>query len=825
MEMLRTAVEEELNIRLPRSPRDGPMGRLIERGLMVQYPAMERKPGSAHGNGTARVYRATGLDRVTLRELMALAAECIDPEHRGTRGRKGHAIEARQTATISRAQYDKIRTMARHVGYHLLPTAETEEEAYDAVNGAYLMWDPADGPEGDWRLMYELIDMARPPARRRADDRSAARTLLDLAATHGLLLRAARSESYVIPTAWTDVQERWTAAAKHPGIAAVLGVNYWLGAISEVLGPEVDPNALTVKQMERVVEHVQDALLADRTLTTGHKASIRRAIRRVMDAGLIPECDVNGWDYRQRHRAAAWSQTVTNQIAAAVATDKRSPGLDRKKNGYAAWNHFPFPILGDPSHPYSIARAMDFHTAKGRERDRLGFRGVGTYPKESARGKSSLSQAYWAEATVKIRLGTLAVYVGWIQRHTTINLEVASLEDLLKPELVERFTDAVDKGEWCTPDQGQRALVTIGLITSPCLEDEALKKGEMEIAERFFLTSCIATGRGKRKVDGSFDGRPLYKQLAERDGAQSAEQTQKEQAEAVEAAYRDVLGVAWAYDGMTLVYENAIKRVLDTLGMSSTAELRKRWEDLDVRPTELESLRALTMWNLSLAAPLRTETHCLLECSMIKDHHGRQLTLSARAAIFKQDANGDYKVSLWREREASGFDAELMRLYLQPHGIRHRLLAPAGARFTSAPWLWVNSCTRGNAKRAKVLNATVVKACKKVIEFAALEMGLTAQQERKLLEVGRVHPFRHAVAGRLVAMGRVEDARILLHHRGTDQLYAVYAVNNADVSTGGLRAEIAAHNPSRDLGTLVESATPDELAELELMIRAKLEPG
>ena len=828
MKQLRAAAKDELGIDLPRSPRDGPVGRLIEAGRIALYPAMEREPG---GHGTMRMYRATGLDGMHLGILMELAHAAIDPTLKGKRGRKGHTASARHVERISPAQHDKIRTMARHVSYFLSPTAETEQEAYTAVRGAHLMWDPAEGLDGDWRLFYELIDASRPPVKRRADDRGAAKTLLDLAATHGLLLRQARSESYVIPTAWIPVQEQWTAAARHPGIAAVLAVNYVLGAVAEVLGSEVDPGALTQDEVEQVVQHIQDALLADRSLTTGHKTSIRRSLRRLMDAGLLPRADVNGWDYRQRNRKAAWSATETDAIATTAASEHRGAGLDRMGEelkvgrartsrrradlpGYAAWKNFPFPVLADPDHPYSLARCVDFHTAKGRERGRLGFRGLGTYPREPARGTSDLSLIYWSEATVRMRLAGLALYVGWVRRHTEIDLRSASLADLLTPELVEGFVDAVDEGSWTTPDQARRVLVTIGLIASPCLEDEALKMRDTARADQFHQVSCLATGRGKLREEGYYDGSPLHKQLRESAVSRKREHVQQAEAEAVESAYREALGVDWAYDGMVALYAAARERVLKGLGLASMAELRERWETLRVRPTDLEHLRALCIWNLSLAAPLRTRTQRLLTCAMIVDHHGRRLDLAAPAEIFKVESNGPYRAKLWTAGDpGGGFDKELMAAYLMPGGIRHRLLNPRGGRRTS-PWLWVNSFARPNTRRAQILGPTMVTACKTVIRLAARGLGLSAPQVKKLLAAGQVHPFRHAVAGRLVYQKRIEDARILLHHRGYGTLHKVYAARNHNVSTSGLRAEIAGSAGDTRLLTLLQGATPEQHAEV-----------
>ena len=800
---LRDAVHNELGVDLPQSPKDGPVGRLIQRQEIVQYPAFERP--AEQSNGRMRVYRAIGVDQIHLGVLVNAAAAAVDPTRRDKPGRKGSS--GAEIDRFSPRQYERIRTMARHVAWYLNPTAQTEDEAYAAVRGAYLMWDPAEGLDGDWRPLYDLVRASRPPKNRVAADLGAAKALMHFAAAQGFVLRTARSERYLIPTDWAGVQERWVTAAKSPGVAAVLGVNWLLSAIAEVLGPEVDPEALSQEQAERVVCHVQDDLLADRSLTTGHRTSIRRTIRRVMSAGLLPSADVNGWDYRQRNRKSAWSKTVADQIAATVATERRGGGLDRNPTGYGAWRDFPFPVLADPNHPYSLARAIDFHTAKGRERERLGLRAVGSFPREAARRSSNLSFEYWSEATVRIALQQLTSYVGWIQRHTAIDLQSASLADLVTPELISAFVDAVDEGTWTTRAYAQRTLVYLGLIASPCLEDQALIQGQGDLANRFYEASCLATGKGGRDATGRYDGRSLYQQLRETDDvAYDSLGRQRAQAQALEAAYRLALGVDWAYDGMVRVYQAATSVVLDRLGVASTAELCQQWETVTPQRRDLIALRALAIWNQALAAPVRTETMTKIRLGML-EHHPHRLDLQIPARLLKVEANGDYHIQLWSDAKP-GFDVDLWRLYSMAGGVRDQLLTSPTGRHRSEGYLWVNDFARARTSRERVLSATLNEACRRIINLAANALGLSAEKRDALARTAHMHSFRHAVAGRLVSNDCVEDARLLLHHRGYETLLAVYADRGRNVSTGRLRAEIISEprgqHPDADLRVQLE---------------------
>ena len=287
LETIRDAALETLGVKLPRSPIDGPLGRLISADEIIKAPHKVRVPGSRHGNGTRNVFRAAGLDRVHLGMLMEEAASAVDPSKaKGNPGRKGLRLVDRMPDTLSVAQFTKIQVMARHVAYHLAPTAGCDEDAYGAVTSAYLMWDPDAGIEGDWRPFYELVNASRPSPKSMAEYITSARLLLDCCSVRGLLLRAARSRMYLVPASWTATQKAWLDAATHEGIAAVLAVTYWLGALAEVFGAEADPAALSPLQVERLVEHVQASMQADRSLTTGHKHSIRRSMRRIMAAGL-----------------------------------------------------------------------------------------------------------------------------------------------------------------------------------------------------------------------------------------------------------------------------------------------------------------------------------------------------------------------------------------------------------------------------------------------------------------------------------------------------------------------------------------------------------
>jgi hypothetical protein len=817
---LRRHARDELGIALPRSPHDGPLGRLIERGEVVMYSAKERYVGSRHGNGTGNVVRAASVDDVTLGALMRVAAEAVDPGFKGSKGRKGHSLQARSVERISPKQFDRVRTMARRVAYHIAPTAATAEEAYEQVGGIYLCWDPAAGMDGDWRPMYDLIRSTR--ARDLENHLAAAKTLLDLGATHGFLLRAPRSSQYVIPTAWATVQAEWVAAARHPGIAAVLAVNHWLGAAARVLGPETDLRTLTREQVERMVERVESDLFVDRSLRDGQRQSIRRAMRRIMNAGLVPEVAINGYDYRQRHARTAWSAGITQQIAATMNARRRSSPDPVTGVGYEAWRDLPYRVLADPNHPYSLARVIDYHCAKGRERDRRGFRGRGFWPdNRPARGSSSLTREYWSDATVRMRLGHMAMYIGWVRdRRLAVPpgtdrkafleswMTNVSLADLLTPELLEAYVDDVLAGRWSTPDSGLRTLVTIGLMAAPCLQTEAQRAGDVALAGRFFDVACLATGLGRMTPEGH-DGRPLYTQVEESDnvGGDRTER-QKKAAKAVEDAYRNVLNVDWAFDGMARVYVAALTRTLRDIGVQSVAELQGAIKAIELRPTDAERLRALSVWNLHMGAPLRTSTSSRVELAHVVDR-GRAIHLDLPSHLFKRDANGPYSVELWRDGDENGFDVELLRYYVSR--VRLALLNPGGSGRRSSTRLWVNSFARGKAKHLGVLESTLNSDCKTVIRLGSEELGFTADQTAQLLKVGQIHSFRHSVAGRLVAAGRMEHARILLHHRGYDTLLKVYAVADQRVSTGLLRGR--PNNPDT-LEALVDRATPAERARL-----------
>lgn len=871
LEMLRAAVKDELDVQLPRSASDGPVGRLIQSGEITVYPAKERIPGSEHGNGTRNVYRAPSVDQMHLGRLIDFARAQIRPDDEvpTRRGRTGLTLEARtRILLINEKQFGRIRTMARHVAFHLMPRAESEDDAYTAVHGVHLMWDPADGLEGDWRPMYDLIRASRPKPNVVPEYKGAARLLLDLAANHGYLIRERITERYVVPTTWIDVQGRWCAAAEHPGIAAVLGTNCFLGAISEVLGPEVDPEALTLEQTKRVVEHVQDALLADRSLTTGHKTSIRRSIRRLMDAGLVPLTDVNGYDYRQRHRMAAWSSTVTGAIARAVASGRRGPGLDwipekdgkgrpwkrrlADAPGYAVWKDFPFPVLADPDHPYSLARCVDFHTAtdhsESEERTRRGFRGLGTFPRVAPRETSSVSDVAWNEATTAIRLSSFALYIGWVLRHTEINLETASMADLIRPDLLRDFKTAAATGAWSTPNQAQRALVAIGLVASPCLEDEAVRRGEEKLADQFFAASCLATGLGERSKDGSWSGITLHDGLrpaAAAPGARSEEdededelgdedvdspdyaervQRQRAKAERVESTYQRVLGVDWAYDGMVLLYNAAQGSVLRELGVASIAELRARWMELVILRDTLIALRALSCWNILLAAPMRTRTARHVTRRMLKEHRNT-LNLSVPAKYMKVPANGPYRVQI-RGGEGDGFDYETHRVYTDLAWPALLTSSRTGGETRNARYLWVNDWSRARTSRDQVLAATLNGMVRKVVELASDELGLTAEQRQDLLDIAQVHNFRHAVAGKLVNEELAERAAKLLHQNGTTTLRKVYAAGGLTPSTGDIRAGLTSlmgpgtsvEVPASDLVTRIEQATPEERAAVSRLL-------
>lgn len=809
LSQLRDVVREEIKIDLPRSSLDGPVGRLIREGKIIQFPAYER-PEEGGGDGRMRVFRATGVDQVTLADLMREAETAVDPEGRGRRGRRGD----RRVETISQPQYDRMRTVARHIAFHLNPKLKGDEEAaFAAVGSEYLHWDPAEGPAGDWRRMLDLVRASRPPASQVETYVGAARMLLDLGATRGLLLRSESGERYLVPAAWAPVQARWIEAARHSGLAAVLGTNVLLAAIAQVLSPEVDPEALTREQTERVVMHIMDALLADGSLTSGQRTSVRRTIRRIMGAGLLPTVDVNGWDYRQRHRKAAWSSSITKAIAAIVAAEHRGRGL--VKSDYEVWESFPFRELGNINNPFSLASAVDYQTATGRERKRLGFRRLGDFPRAETRKTSALSTIAWSEATVRIALDAFAMYIGWIARYSNVELESADLRDILTAELVEQFVDTVLEGEYTTIKQAQRVLVYIGLICSPCLEHRALKEKNTDLADCMYDLACLVTGKGSRDEDGDLDGQNLFDQLADYlSGDEDSIEVQRRQAKRLEDAFRDVLSVG-AFDGLVLLFREARSAVLERLGVASTAELRRQWVDIAprLRRTELGQLRALNYINVALGAPVRTRNHCELVMDDIVLQAGR-LAIQIPAERMKVEGNGPYEVTLWTDDAPSGFDIDLWRIYEMNGGIRSLLLTNTRGLKAHSAAVWVNDFGRARTKRAEVLPATVNKMLKEVVELGAIRIGLECGQRQRLIAVVRNHSVRHAMGSKLIPRGEHEQARVLLHHANLDMLFAVYSDRDRTTTTGRVRAEIGVELARRVEGLDLVDAVMNAPAEV-----------
>ena len=743
------------------------LGQLISEGKILKSPVQVGKQSR---------FRAADIDRVTLGDLLRLAESCVDPRLQLTAGRSQKLGEVREVETISPRQFTRIKTMANTLAAYLVPDAAASgasgEELWDRVDDESLwMQDPAAKGISAWSRIRSTVEKASTPKRLR-DDLGAADLLLDLAATHGIIIRSRTTEDrrFVIPVAWLEVQERWIELVRDIR-GHNLGVMELMRAASHVLGPDGDLDELKTEPVGRaVVERVRATLIAGTHYRPTQRTWIRNTLRRLVAAGELPKIEINAYDRRTENRLRAWNSSFDKAIAAAHKHDW--------ENREAAWEGFPFAALGDPANPYSLRRIVDLMTAPNHARRKHGWPSPGFVARNRVRGKSLVKPRPWTKGTTRKNLGTLAYFIGMIRKlRPNADLQTLDLRHLLTSEYAQLVLQARER-RILTDRTAWDILIYMGYFASPWMEWLALQEEDVEAADRFAEFAEEVTGKGPL-VNGVRQP-PLVKDLTDStdEGRDSVEGMRAKAAE-VQRVYEENLGVAFAYEGMVRVFEAARGRVLAVLGCSCFEELARRWDTADINRKRLVEIRNLALWNDLLAAPMRSRATLGQTMGMRHFKDGR-LILDVDADLQKVPRNGRYRVTLC-DGPGSAYDLDLWNLYAER--VRPALLGPH-----SSDAVWVTDMSQNNATHPDLQAQSLLGAVRSVLGLAGPELGY--KDDSAFNGARDVHAFRHAVGSYFVAHERHETARLLLHHKGLDLLLQVYANPNERVTTGDVRAQI-----------------------------------
>ena len=476
---------------------NGPFYRLIE-----PFLADGRVVNLGHLKGFARTGTSS---TVTLADLMEHAASRVDAAFRGKPGRPS-ASKARIVEQISPPGYDMMCTVA-----NLVAKAVTgHERNWAGVGAQWFGWDPAlgDGGAGGWAITAhverwvlqaareedEAAGVAFDPARyRKRVNRysSALSTLLHLAVGTVLAPTARHSESYSTHFAeWQQHIDRWaTRLCFHKkareGTAKKIRQGLRTLALYATRAGFTDP-ALTDW------EGVRDAIMRDfeRGALQRDVMNWARWVYRVMRGHMI-----------QRTADSEWptSHTKRTSIVSAGAI------LDATRGHWEEWSAAlagTMPAADEGGYTQPDYGLKGWHTwatvRKGELEIRYGLPErcwPRPTPAEERRIKKRPDLFKLTPKVAQGRLGQFALVAGWLRDTRGTDFDGMDARALVEP------ANALAFAGWCASRKAARSglkdddldgrssvgssvLFSLATLASPYLEAVALKRGELDVADR-----------------------------------------------------------------------------------------------------------------------------------------------------------------------------------------------------------------------------------------------------------------------------------------------------------------------------------------------------
>lgn len=800
-----TAVEEELGVALTSRAEAGPLRRLLNDGRLVRYPVLEGVDGlfSTAGSYT---YRTPDVDEINLEVILDLARANINPKLELKSGRKSTASAhgSRKVLEVKGAQLAMIETAVRGLVEHLVPSSrpqpkDTPEQKHArhvaglrAITAHQLVWAEGAGAHGtgDWAILADA-EAAFREVEKNSRHRyvGAIRTLLDLAATHGYLLRQevhGASRTF-LPTAWAAALGEWSRLVQQSQHWNRSGGTAQLSRIMAALAElymhsleDVDPLRLTQKQSQSFGRFFAARLAADRKISQHHRAATLAMLRALMDVGVMKPVALNQYDRRRTTgRKNAFDCTVYKAIAKEF--DMRTRDLSAN---YGLFRKLGSGKFFDPENPYSLPRLVDWYTlrlAQHRKEKEMGA--IDSFPRERVRGSGGLSGRPWSKASLELHLELLGMYLGYVVRYHGVDLNgTVDARHLFTEKLLTGFVDAVHTDGWTTAKRAHDIIYHVSLYCSPCWESAAVAEGEDGAgdADRFQRLADYAAGRGTRSATG-WDGLTLHSSQGEVWGlGQDANvETQRLRAEQVQSAYEEAMGEQYAYIAMLRLRNAMIRRYAREMGVDGLVQLRCAIESGNRRLSvnEFVTLRDIRMWADALAAPNRRETIAAMDVSEFRETRNGHLWVEVPARKMKVTRNGDYKLKVGT-RGATG-DARYRMDLRDAYDVARRQFL----RGTQTEVLYVSTQDGREVEDPHRLAAGSITTCfRRILEYGAEELGIDVGPILALNGLASSHAHRHAAASYFVAMNEQELARKMLHHKGMDTLLEVYARGKSDRS-------------------------------------------
>lgn len=829
-------VKEDLGLVLKpvSAPAAGPFKRLLDAGELVRFPLREAPGAGFQGTGGgAYTYRVADLDTVHIGTLLNCArahtneALVLRPGRRRSDDRD--VVEVRSTKDIETA----VRKLVEHVFPWATPkrgrTAVENNTAYEdalrRIDSTYLTWAEGAGANGagDWAILENEAKAAFAHLGKETQNKyiGALRTLLNLGATHGYLLRtiAHGVGRTFLPTAWAEALKTWNVAVRatehYSRSMGTAQLSRIMGALADTFQnavDSIDPLSLTEAQTQHFITHFLPRLAADQTISKHQRSVVLATLRGLVSAGIFADVDLKAFDTRcKRLRKNAFRADVMREIAEMFGSEKRLGG----KVDYAiflrlgAGRFFQIEIMEDGKplvNRLSLPYLINWYTVLDTiERKRLGMKSVNAVAREKVRGTGGLSGLTWVTESVEQHLELIGMYLGYLVRHHDLNLDGDwDASDVFTIEYLDAFMGAVDQHRWTTKKRALDLIKNISMYASPCWESGAVKMQRSTVADDLQRLADYANGRGTLDDDtGTFDGLTLYKNrksLWAKEAAQLVDRMAAKSA-AVQKAYEDAMGEKYAYVGMLKIRNAAISRFCREvgaerglrdeagIGVSETAVLRAIKEGaIILTSTEFSVMRNLVMWGDGLADPNRRKTVSQLDHNHRVENVRGELWAQVPAELMKVRRNGNHDLLLGT-RDDVGVFSYRFDLW-DAYKVAHRAYFGGAECDVMYPRTGTGDSADPEGYRLAVSSITGIY--RRVLEYGAAELNVDASIITSVPGASTSHAHRHAVASFMVGHDELDLARRMLHHAGVDLLLKVYARSRRPKSASGVLGRVAA---------------------------------
>lgn len=727
--------------------------------------------------------------RVSLADLIVIAEEHVvtDTGRVGARAKDA----SRKVESITASGLTNIRAMCGTVATFLGP-GQDAGQVLSQVGGEHFIWD---AENEEWSSFLRLVRRAVKAADIRKDTGyryvGAARTLLDLAATHGWIARTPRHQDGYepVPAAWADLYNNWREKMAGEGLDRL---RRSLMLLFEACA-RFDEHPMDAA-WEVVIEHMED-WFRGANISSNERTSVRRTYRALRAQGLIagPE-----WDGRARQREAGISLLAQSEIK--WVAQRYGTGPDGTGEGLKAAirrQHFPWKGWeayedGLVSGPYGLRRAVLFFTAGAGDARVLKLPSRATFPRVPIRGMTTRSEKAWRVATCATNLSALLHVAGWMARERDVDWSVCDLRTLLDLDHLEAFLrEAYAADDFITLRSAKDRVQVLARLASPYAEKVALDEEDESLADRMQRVST------KLSSPVAVDGEPSWMTTLKQDlTEENHEAVQRRKALRIEAVWTNQQTAAdYAYRQLRRVRDFTLQALGTDYG--PLAEQGAAIERGDTAPFDRQwarRVRDALYWQDQLVVPLRAATSRRLN---VRDRRHtpdyRRIYAHIDAKKMKSPGNGDFRPNY--THGADGYCRDLYRLYVMSGGAREVLITTSGQISRNIDAFYVPDLQRSSSER---VTASVFRnIVRRVVRGAEDALEGVSFAELHEAHVLGTHFFRHAFATFMARNGRLEVAALYLHHANLDMLRRIYsATSAADYDVAGFLEK-----DLRELGT------------------------